>query len=64
MVTGFGPPTECLATATIGAEYSLSVNVDGNSISLWYDGISSPVIQLPTASVSLRNKRQSIIGCK
>ena len=64
MITGFGSLTECLVTATIGAQYSLSVNVDGKRISLWYDGISSPAIHLPSDSVSLRNKRQSKVDCK
>ena len=64
MITGFGSSTECLVTVTVGAQYTLSVNVDGKRIGLWYDGISSPAIHLPGDSVSLRNKRQSKVDCK
>ena len=61
VITGFGSPANCLVTATRAARYSLSVNVDGSNISLWYDGISSPAILHPSSahSVLLRTKRQS-----
>ena len=64
VIAGFGSAANCLVTATRAARYSLSVDVDGSNISLWYDGISSPAILHPAHSVSLRTKRQSEVTCK
>lgn len=57
LITGFGTPSKCLATVTLGEQYILSVNVEGTDISLWYDDISSPAILHSANSVLSRHKR-------